>query len=343
MGDKDTGSSPRTGFKTPAKTIKVTAESSTIDDQDTAKDTSVLIPTKSSPVAPLGPLSGNAGFENPQIIVQKKRKLQLTADPDEVEQSATKIIPSKSRSSSVVSQRIPSLNDISKPELTPPKLNLSYQSFEEQSPAADIIKTSSPKKTTTLEKQSEDQDVIESPIRPTKSNLELRREESKLDYELRQARKKVETLKRAKVILSKNDTDKNQKLIDKWRDAAQRASNYLLNAAIEKINKAGGKKEYEKRERERNNERLEYSLDNSFQDRISDITNSEEYDALPEKEKERILEELENEAEKSMREFENEIQEKEKEYEDQDDDEFTMKDLYKKLNLDYDLVYSGDE
>ncbi|ODQ56873.1 hypothetical protein WICANDRAFT_65755 [Wickerhamomyces anomalus NRRL Y-366-8] len=339
----------RTEFKTPnAKSVNLTAEATTRGDDDDEKDTSVMIPHKSSPVVQLPPVQSD---DNPQLIVKKKRKLQLVADPDETVEPS-QVIPSKSRSSSNVSTRIPSLNEISKPELSPPSLNLSYRSFEEkESPTT--APSSSSKDQIVANTASAATRNFSSPIRldqnaitstpddPKKLMMSLRRQENSVDSELVKARKKLETLRRAKVILSKKDAKNNEELIDKWRDAAQRASNYLLNASVEKINKAGGKKEYERREREKLRDNLEFTMDTSFQERISEVTRSEEYEALPEDEQERILQDLEEEAEKSMRQLEKDLDAKNKHDDDNDDndDEFTMKDLYKRLKLDYKLVF----
>lgn len=333
-------------LKTPkTKGVELIAEATIAGDEDDEKDTSIMIPIKSSPVVHLPPVELN---ENPQIIVQKKRKFQLVADPDDLIEPSH-LIPSKSRNSSISikSQRVPSLNDISKPELSPPSLNLSYQSFEET--PSDVLRSGSPDRSLRsfsspiqLERSSV---TTSTPGDDSKKTLiELRREESKIDNKLRQMKKTIETLKRAKVILAKKDSQDNEELIEKWRDAAQRASNYLLNAAIEKINKSGGKREYERREKEKLRNSLEFSLDSSFQERIAEITNSEEFEAQTEEEKERILQDLEEEADKSMRQLEKDIDANDNNNDDDNDDadDFTMMDLYKKLKLDYKLVYPGE-
>lgn len=341
-------------FKTPnAKSVNLTAEALTNEEDE--HDTSVLIPHKSSPVIHLPPVETD---DNPQLVVKKKRKLQLVADPTQTVEPS-QVIPSKSRSSSTsVSTRVPSLNEISKPELSAPALNISYQSFEVTSPVQSARASSSSsiavKKTTDVGdsrkfsspiRLEQDEVLTSTPSDSKQHIVGLRRKENSIDSELVQARKKLETLTRAKVILGKKDNQDNTELINKWRDAAQRASNYLLNAYIEKINKSGGKKEYERREREKLKDNLEFSLDTSLQERISEITGSEEYDALPEIEQERILQELEEEADKSMRQLQKDIESKDKDddandnNEDNNNDEATMKDLYKRLNLDYKLVF----
>lgn len=326
-------------LKTPRTNgVELIAETTIAGDEDDEKDTSIMIPTKSSPMVHLPPVELQ---DNPKIVVQKKRKLQLVADPDEMIEPSH-LIPSKSRSSSTKSQRVPSLNDISKPELSPPSLNLSYQSFEETPPAVkrDVSLDRSSRSFSSPLQLGKSDVTTSTPGEDSKKTLiELRREESAIDNELRKLKKKIETLKRAKVILNKKDSQNNEELIDKWRDAAQRASNYLLNAAIEKINKSGGKREFERREKEKLKSSLEFSLDNSFQERIAEITNSEEFEAQSEEDKERILQDLEEEADKSMRQLEKDIDANDDNDEDNDADEFTMKDLYKKLKLDYKLVY----
>jgi hypothetical protein len=257
------------------------------------------------------------------LVVTKKRKLQFSAEDDNAD--TDRRIPTKANTLTGSSQRVSSLNGLVKPALSPPAANKSYQSIDDLTPSAQ----QSPQKNTASSPLK-----LQSESTPKSKIQNLRRKETELDMKIRKTKGRIESLKRAKNILSKQDTMSNEDLILKWRDAAQKASNYLLNAAVEKVNKAGGKKEFKRREREKLKESLEYSIDNSFQDRIGEITNSEEYDNLPEDEKERILDDLDKEHERAMEEAGKSLMDDEIE-----DDEFTMNDLYKRLKMDYKLVY----
>lgn len=298
------------------------------------EDRSVLIPIKHPNTTPLPPVDQD---DSSSLVINKKRKLKLSADPEET-LDKSQLIPTKSRSrngsTSSKGTRVPSLNDTYKPELSPPTTNQSYKSFEESpdivrstsTPTHDMRSFSSPSK---LPPQST----------PNPDIKELKRKETNLDSRIRKERAKVETLKRAKTILLKNDSQNNAELVLKWRDAAQKASNYLYNAALEKVEKAGGKKEFVRREKERLKDNMEYSMDSSFQDRIGEVTQSEEYEQLPEGEKERILQQLDEEQEAAMKELEKSfINEDDDAHE---DEEFSMRDLYKRLKMDYQLVFGN--
>lgn len=279
------------------------------DDDDSTK-----IPTKHRK-SPLPPVNRDMPL---QLNVSKKRKLQLQADHEDFEEQQSKV-PLKTQKMSS-NERTLSLSELHKPELTPPNSSAIYNTID--SPEG-------------LPK-SESTPVSKSVPKVELSIAELKRQDARLDMQIRRAKVKVESLKRAKQILQKTDVNKTSELIEKWRIAAGRASNYLLNAAVDKVNKIGGKQEFVRKEREKMKESLEYSIDNSFQDRIYDISHSEEFQELPETEQDRILDGLEKEQEKALSEAERTFMENE---DDEVDEEFTMKDLYKRLKLDYKLVY----
>jgi hypothetical protein len=100
-------------------------------------------------------------------------------------------------------------------------------------------------------------------------------------------------------------------------------------------------REFKRREKDHLRESIEYSIDNSFQDRTHEITNSEQYRVLSEKEKERILEDLDKQQEEALEEAEKTFLKSEEN--DESEDEFSMKDLYKKLRLNYNLVFPYNE
>lgn len=236
-----------------------------------------------------------------------KRKIievpdKLIADSDE---EVSDPIPQKMELKS--NKRIKSLNSISKPELSPPD---------------------SPDKSHPSVKSKGD----------SLTPLQIHQRERLLDIRLRNIKAKLQKVERARKIKDKNDDSEVNALINKWRAATQKASNYLLNEAIIKINKCGGFKEFSKNENEKLKESLEYSIDSSFQERINEIVDSNEYNLLDESEKENILKDLEKQQEMAIEEMEKSIRIDD----DEINDEFTMKDLYKRLKLNYKLVYPDE-
>lgn len=270
--------------------------------------------------------------EKEQLALPNKRNLQFNAG-DENTSDRDKIIPTKSRKLNASSNRVVSLTNILKPALSPPEATQSYQSIIEG-----INQTPSPQKPTTTPSND-----MMSPLKyestPKPKIRDLRRQETALDMQIRKSKTRIETLKRAKNILTNTESTSNAELIDKWRDVTQKASNYLLNAAVDKVNKTGGKQEFLRREREQLRESLEYTIDSSFQDRVSEITGSEEFDNLPAVEQERILEDLDKQQELTLKEAEKSIIQDDH----GGDDVFTMRDLYKRLKLNYKLAYPASD
>lgn len=156
--------------------------------------------------------------------------------------------------------------------------------------------------------------------------------EANLDKQLRMYKLRKDSLvKAAKYV---KDEDKIQHLINYWRTVAQYASNYVFNERSVAIEKMGGFQEWQKRQWEKKNERKREERDVLWE-RISEelqATSEESRSSMIEQLAEigfvvssdgEILEDLHIEIEEAPT-FSN---------------EFTMRDLYKILRLDYDLVY----
>ncbi|MCP8718132.1 MAG: hypothetical protein M5F18_02415 [Asgard group archaeon] len=118
-------------------------------------------------------------------------------------------------------------------------------------------------------------------------------------------------------------------LIEKYTTVAQMASNYLFNEYSIKFAKLGGYKEWQIKQWQIQQEQLS-SFDDDLQNVYLKYFDSEEFVQLSEFEKKEIKlnyqSRFEETKEKDPPEF---------------TDEFTMGDLYKILNLDYDLVFSS--
>ena len=169
---------------------------------------------------------------------------------------------------------------------------------------------------------------------------ELKRKESRLDSDIRRLQSRLETLRRAKAILLKGETKSTEDLIVKWRDIAQRASDQVLESAVEKVNKSGGKCELKRLERTRLKEKSINSIDFEYDGRIAGVTSCGEYQSLGEDEQLKIIEGLEAERQKDLQTLERRLASSDAE--DSDTEEFTMRDLYKRLKLDYKLVFPDD-
>ncbi|KAH3672837.1 hypothetical protein WICMUC_004059 [Wickerhamomyces mucosus] len=292
--------------------------------KDTDFPASTVIPLKASSAQSLPPVDKLVDDSQPE----SSKKQKLNPDYDIKEELNSKKIPLKQTiRSDQESSRVQSLNETEKPDLTPPRSLRSYESINEKSPINE----------TTLSNSVAEKIQVQANIQ--KAAIELRREENSLDSQLRTLRTRLQTVKAAKKIIFNNEIEKTSRLIDKWRDVTQKASNYLLNSALEKVNKQGGKKEFVKREKEGLRETMEYSVDSSFQDKYQEVTQSYEFKVMDEKDRNKWLESLEIQQQKEMEDIDKSLDLELGNDDENDDDDFTMRDLYKRLKMNYKLVY----
>ncbi|KAI5968241.1 hypothetical protein CANMA_002457 [Candida margitis] len=156
--------------------------------------------------------------------------------------------------------------------------------------------------------------------------------EANLDKQLRFYKYRKDTL--LKAAKYKQDEDKIQHLISYWRTVAQFASSYVFNERSVAINKMGGFQEWQKQQWEKKMERKQEERD-SLWEQIS-----EELQAASVENKIAVIEQL---AELGfVVSIDGEILENLHEEIEEDptfSTEFTMRDLYKILNLDFELVH----
>lgn len=169
----------------------------------------------------------------------------------------------------------------------------------------------------------EEKRTVTSPIQAYETNL---------DKQLRVYKLKKDTLMKATKYVK--DGDKIQKLIEYWRTVAQFASNYVFNERSIAIQKMGGFQEWQRQQWEKKKQK-ELEEKEALWERIS-----EELQAISNESKSAVMEQL---AELGfVVSDDGEIVDnlhKESETEPEFSMEFTMKDLYRILKLDYDLVY----
>ncbi|VEU21762.1 DEKNAAC102714 [Brettanomyces naardenensis] len=133
------------------------------------------------------------------------------------------------------------------------------------------------------------------------------------------------------------ENDELDQLIDKWRDAARAASNYMLNEARLKINKMGGIEEYRRKQQTSKLRKLKFQYDSTMLSEIEEYMNTEKYKNLDTFEKQEVID-RKREIEKISEKIENGEYEANDEH---NDSEFSMKELFGQLHLDYDLVWGA--
>lgn len=162
----------------------------------------------------------------------------------------------------------------------------------------------------------------------------LKKESSINDRELREA---------VKILTNYDKEKRTKKLIDKWRCISQAAMSYILNMTLCKIDKIGGYEELRKKELQVQRKRLEYMMDDSMQDEMDNILDSDEFNQLPvddQEEYKRMMEE-------KLKDFENhkqkELNKLEEEMTKTSNKEMDMVELTKRLKVSYSLVFPSEE
>ncbi|KAI3405924.2 STE13 [Candida oxycetoniae] len=150
---------------------------------------------------------------------------------------------------------------------------------------------------------------------------------------IRNSRLQKDTLEKAKRYLQ--DQDRIEKLINHWRTVAQMASNYLYNEQSIKFARMGGFKQWQIQEWSREKELAASRLEDARLMLYQKLELELELGKVDEEEKECIMQEFNGSY--GLDEEGTPIEEEE-EMPDFSDD-FTMKNLYKILGLDYELVF----
>lgn len=171
-----------------------------------------------------------------------------------------------------------------------------------------------------------------------------------IQREILKLRTEVEVMKKVKKYRDSKESEKMDQLIEKWRNIAQMASNYMLNEARYKVERMGGLSEFRNKQKKAKLRKMKFEFDESLLYRIEEYMESEEYKNLDKYEKEEIIS-RKNELEKMSEMIENgrypgandddDNNDNDGDDDKETDEEFTMEDLYKQLKLDYDLVYKS--
>lgn len=154
--------------------------------------------------------------------------------------------------------------------------------------------------------------------------------EKSLDLQIKHWFKRKDLLVKAVKYQKTNEFEKINYLIEKWRKICHEASNYLLNSMQVKIMHMGGYSTWKQQQKDK---KANLSFGNeSYRDNLSDFVNSEEFTHLSSYEQSDLMEQLNETSNHSILENETEGTYL--------DDQLTMHELYRLLNLDYDLIYN---
>lgn len=151
----------------------------------------------------------------------------------------------------------------------------------------------------------------------------------------------VKELKQALSILNNYDKEINtRKLIQKWRCITQAAMSYILNMTLCKIDKIGGYEQLRRKEFDLQKKRLEYMMDDSMQDEMDTVIESEDFKALPVDDQV----EYKNMMDERLKDFQahkqKELQKLEKQMNDTTSNEMDMEELADRLKIDYSMVFT---
>ena len=151
--------------------------------------------------------------------------------------------------------------------------------------------------------------------------------ENKLDQQISHWKTYRDTLTKALRYIKERGAV--EQLIEKYTMAAEMASNYLYNDYSIKFSKIGGYRAWQIKQWERQQERLS-GFNEELQNSYLEYFESDEFSQLSELEQKHI-----------KLEFKSKFEEIDKQEPPEFTNDFTMVDLYKILNLDYNLVYES--
>lgn len=150
------------------------------------------------------------------------------------------------------------------------------------------------------------------------------------NYQLKQA---------IKILKYYDEEEKVLLLIEKWRTICQAGMSFIMNSTLIKIARTGGYEELLRKEFEAAKRKLEYQVDDSFQNEMDELLESEEFQRLPEE----VQQEYKDKAEEKIREAEvwkeKEFAKLENALKDKQSQEMTMKELSNRLKVEFELVF----
>lgn len=175
----------------------------------------------------------------------------------------------------------------------------------------------------------------------------LEETERQLLRDIMKYQSEINLMRKIKQYRDSNESERLNELINKWRDIAEKASNYLYNQAKLKIDRMGGMEEFRNRQKKAKMSKMKFEFDQSVLYRIEEYMDTDEYKNLDVYQKKEVLsrkKELEEMSEKIENgELLSDSNENQTGHVDTDcvdeENEFTMKELYKQMGLDYNLVY----
>lgn len=150
-------------------------------------------------------------------------------------------------------------------------------------------------------------------------------------------------LQQAIKILSNYEKEiKVLKLIQKWRVVSQAGMSFLLNSTLLKISKLGGYEKLIRKELEAKKRQIEYQMDDSMQDQMDEVLESEDFKLLPEEDQQEYKDRMADKIQEAQLWKEKEFTKLEEELQNCADKEMTMEELSKRLKVEYALVFPNE-
>lgn len=150
-------------------------------------------------------------------------------------------------------------------------------------------------------------------------------------------------LQQATKILNEYEKEiKVLKLIQKWRAVAQAGMSFLLNSTLLKISKLGGYEKLVRKELEAKKRKIEYQVDDTMQDQMDEVLESEDFQILPEEDQQEYKDCMADKIQEAQSWKEKEFTRLEEEFRNCADQEMTMEELSKRLKVEYALVFPNE-
>lgn len=151
----------------------------------------------------------------------------------------------------------------------------------------------------------------------------------------------IKEFKQALNILNNYEKELNtRRLIRKWRCITQGAMSYILNMTLCKIDKIGGYEELRKKEFDLQKKRLEYMMDDSMQDEMDTIIESEDFKSLPIDDQVEYQTMMDERLKNFQIHKQNELDRLEKQMNNTTNSEMNMEELAERLKVDYKMVFT---
>lgn len=142
-----------------------------------------------------------------------------------------------------------------------------------------------------------------------------------------------------KIMKSYHKEEKVLNLIQKWRAVSQAGMSYIMNSTLIKISRIGGYEELRRKELEAEKAKLEYQIDDNLQEQMNEVLESNEFQMLPQEAQQEYKEKMEEKMSEAEIWKEKEFSKLDNRMKEIGNQELTMEELSKRLNMEYYLIF----